>query len=115
MSTPLTAPGLPGSWVGVLESIERSLAEAVLQAAARDQQLPCLEPGTGGAASRFAPEALTRLDERLAALQQALDRAGLAVAAAEGEVASVGGALNGWLEAARAARGRLAGGAGGAL
>jgi hypothetical protein len=102
-------PVLPPSWQQVLEKIEDSLA-AMLRETDADAEAP--PAATDGSAWR---DALARLDDRLAALDDCAGRAGRA--AAEGDAALAGAAegLDGWLRATQAARRNLADGADGAV
>lgn len=110
MSAP---PVLPPSWVQVLEKIEESLAETVRRATEREPSLP--EPPAEVGRDAAWQKALTRLDDRLAALQDCAGRAEGAAAGAEAALADAADGCERWLQAARAAWRKLAERAGGAV
>ena len=103
-------PVLPPSWLQVLETIERSLAEMV-----RDSERPSPPPAPPADREAAWREALARLDDRLAALDDCAGRASRAAAEADAALAEAAGRLSGWLPAAGAALRRVADAAGGAV
>jgi len=105
-------PVLPPSWLHVLEKIEASLAETLRHTQEREQALAA--PDTDGRDAAWR-EALARLDDRLAALDDCAGRAGRAAAAADAALADGADGLGRWLPAARAALRKVADGAGGAV
>jgi len=90
---------LPPSWLHVLEQIETSLEETVRQSEQHAQAVSAVADGQRDAAWS---EALARLDDRLAALTDGVDRAGRAVAVADAALAEAANGIDGWLAAARA-------------
>jgi hypothetical protein len=102
-------PVLPPSWLHVLEKIEESLAE-MLRRGGEGEPAPA-QPGGEGAWR----EAMARLDDRLAALDDCAGRASRAAAAADAALTETAAGLNDWLSATAAARRKLADGAGGAI
>src|SRR5262245_60320975 len=91
-------PVLPPSCLQVLETIELSLAEMV-----RDSEREALPPLAPQAARDAAwGEALARLDDRLAALDDCAGRASRAAAEADALLAGAAAGLTGWLPEAQA-------------
>jgi len=107
-------PVLPPSWLQVLEKIEASLDETLRRTAEREQALPS-DPADGAVHDTAWREALARLDDRLAALDDCAGRAGRAAAEAGAALADGADGLDRWAQAARVARGNVADGAGGAV
>jgi hypothetical protein len=103
-------PVLPPPWLHVLETIEDSLAD-LLRRTGEGEPAPALPTGDDGAWR----EALARLDDRLAALDDCAGRASRAAAAADAALADGAGGLDGWRAAAAAARRKVADGTGGAI
>jgi hypothetical protein len=103
-------PVLPPSWLHVLEKIEESLADTLRRTDEGEPAAPA-EPG-GDDAMR---EALARLDDRLAALDDCAGRAARAAAEADATLADAAGGLESWLSVARAAPRKVADEAGGAV
>ena len=89
-------PVLPPSWLHVLAKIEESLSETVRRAGA-DAPAPAASAGRDAAWR----EALARLDDRLAALDDCAGRAARAAAAADAALADGAAGLGGWLAADR--------------
>jgi hypothetical protein len=104
-------PVLPPSWLQVLETIERSLAEMVRDSE-RESLPPPPPPADRDAGWR---EALARLDDRLGALDDCAGRASRAAAEADAALASAAEGLNGWLPVAGAALRNVADRADGAV
>jgi hypothetical protein len=109
MSAPSAPPVLPPSWLHVLEKIEESLAETLRHVAEREQALPA--PAADGRHAAWG-EALARLDDRLAALDDCAAPAARAAAAADAALADAAEGLDRWVQAARR---KVADGAGGAV
>ncbi len=105
-----SGPLLPPSWLQVLGTIEESLAETVRRTSGAEPAP--IDPTGRDAAWR---EALARLDDRLAALDDCAARAARAAAAADAALADGATGLDGWLGATRAARRKVADGAAGAV
>lgn len=102
-------PVLPPSWLHVLEKIEESLADT-LRRTGEGEPAPG-EPGSDDALR----EALARLEDRLAALDDCAGRAARAAAEADATLADASGGLESWLSAARPAPRTVAEGTDGAV
>ena len=103
-------PVLPPSWTQVLEKIEASLAEQVR--ATDSAAAPATDCARRDAAWR---EALARLDDRLAALDDCAGRAARAAVAADAALTDGAAELDRWVGGVRAALRKVADGAGGAV
>jgi hypothetical protein len=101
-------PVLPPSWLLVLEKIEDSLAELLR----RSEGEPAPAQPVGDGPWR---EAMARLDDRLAALDDCVDRASRAAAEADAVLSEAAAGLNHWLSATGEAQRKLADAAGGAI
>ncbi len=100
-------PTLPPAWQEMLARVERALAEAAEAAARRDDALRTQPP-----AVLPVPEfdaGLARFRERLRGLGEYAGRAEHTVAEADAALADSEDALRAWLQAAEAARRKLAG------
>jgi hypothetical protein len=87
-------PVLPPSWLQVLEKIEDALTETVRQTAEREQALAAA-PADVAEREAAWQKALTRLDDRLAALDDCVERANRAATAADAALADgAGGAVS---------------------
>jgi hypothetical protein len=101
-------PDFPQGWTHVLEQVQEALAQAVTDAATREQALLAILPGPDGTTP---PARLSTAEDwkGLAEPMSEVERRATEVAALFGESE---GYLRQWLEAARANRQRLANGAG---
>jgi hypothetical protein len=87
-------PVLPPSWLQVLEKIETALAQTVRQTLEREQALAAV-PTDKAEREAAWQKALARLDDRLAALGDCVERANRAAAAADAALADgAGGAVS---------------------
>lgn len=100
-------PVLPPSWLHVLEKIEQSLADTLQRTG--DGAPPAADPVAGDAAWR---EALARLGDRLAALDDCANRASRAAAGADALLADAADGLRRLGEEALRRQQRQAGGSG---
>jgi len=107
------SPVLPPSWQPVLEKIEETLAETLRRSAEPAQPPPADAAPTGRDAAW--QEALARLDDRLAALDDCAGRAARSADGADVVLANGAAELDRWLGALQAARRKLVDGAGGAV
>ncbi len=103
-------PVLPPSWLQVLGKIEQSLAETIRQTS---ENGPAPADSTGRDAAWR--EALARLDDRLAALDDCAGRAVRAATEADAALADAAVGLDGWLQAVRAVQRNVADRAGRAV
>jgi hypothetical protein len=103
---------LPPAWQHVLEQIEASLAQTLRELHEREQALSISADSGRDAVWN---DALARLGDRLAALDDCAGRAGRAVAAADEVLAQTAADIQQWRTAAERTRTSVADGADGAV
>jgi hypothetical protein len=99
---------LPPRWGEMLVHVEQALAAAVEAVARREQALQEQSADPGPAPAAGLDEGLARFRERLRGLGDCAARAEQTVAAADADLATGEEALRQWLQAAEAARRKLA-------
>jgi hypothetical protein len=95
-------PRLPPRWADVLARVEQTLKSALEAADRRDQALPPPTPAVD------LTEGLARFRERMRGLGECTARAEPPVTSADRDLAAAEEALRAWLQAAEAARRKLA-------
>jgi hypothetical protein len=104
---PEPAAPFPVRWGDVLARVEQALAAALEAAAQREQALPEQPPDPAPTLGGL-DEGLARFGERLRGLAECAGRAEQTVAAADADLTAGEEALREWLQAAEAARRKLA-------
>ena len=96
MSSSAFQPVLPAAWMQVLQTIEHSLTEAVQQVTARTETPVANDP------SSLAPGPVDwqRVEDRLGALQQGVERAVSVASEADAALTEAIEGLRQWLDAA---------------